>query len=453
MIEVLLIVLAMALVAACGAFVAAEFSFITVDRATVERQAQAGDAGARGLLRALRSLSTQLSAAQVGITVTNLLIGYLAEPSIADLVDGPLTGVGLSETAARGASVTVALVLATGLTMVFGELVPKNLAIARPMATARAVQRFQRWFATVAGPLVRFFNGAANAILRRLGIEPQEELASARSAEELASLVARSAEQGTLARDTAALLERSLAFGERRAVDVMTPRARMHAIQHDADVLTVLREARRTGRSRFPVIPGDNDTVVGIVHIKHAMSIPPERRASVPVSEIMVEPVLVPTTMELDALLEVLRRGGLQMAVVVDEFGTVDGIVTLEDLIEEIVGEVRDEHDPRDDSVRRERADRWSLSGLLRPDEAGRAVGVVIPESDQYETLGGLIGMHVGRMPQLGDVVELDTTDLDGRPQRVTLTVTGMDGLRVDRLRLERSDVADGDGGEERHAP
>jgi CBS domain containing-hemolysin-like protein len=163
------------------------------------------------------------------------------------------------------------------------------------------------------------------------------------------------------------------------------------------------------------------------------------------VREVMVEPVLVPSTMELDALLETLRRGGLHMAVVVDECGTVDGLVTLEDLIEEIVGEVRDEHDPRDDSVRREGDDSWSLSGLLRPDEAARAVGLVLPEGDDYETLGGLIGTHVGRMPELGDTVQLATTDGDGRPYVAVLTVTRLDGLRVDRLRLERRAQGEGE--------
>src|SRR5215207_4429313 len=198
MIEILLILAALALVAACGAFVAAEFAFVTVDRATAERAAETGDARAQGVVSALRSLSTQLSAAQIGITVTNLLIGFMAEPSIARLVDGPLTSLGLSENAAEGAALIIALVLATAVTMVFGELVPKNLAITHPLATARAVQGFQRGFTRATALLVRGLNGTANAILRRLGIEPQEELASARSPEELASLVRRSAEQGTL---------------------------------------------------------------------------------------------------------------------------------------------------------------------------------------------------------------------------------------------------------------
>ena len=427
----------MALIAACGAFVAAEFSFITVDRSSVEQAAASGDRQAEGVLAGLRSLSTQLSAAQVGITVTNLVIGFLAEPAIADLIDGPLASLGVPEGAVRGASVTVALALATALTMIFGELVPKNLAIARPLATARAVQGFHRFFTAATGPGVRLLNNTANAILRRLGIEPQEELASARSAEELSSLVRRSGEEGTLELETATLLERSLAFGDRRAVDVMTPRARMHSLRADAPVRLVLEESRETGRSRFPVIVNDNDEVVGVVHIKHAMAVPNERRMDVRVDEVMVPPVLVPSSIELDPLLAMLREGGLQMAVVVDEFGTVDGIVTLEDLIEEIVGDVRDEHDERDDSVRRVGDGAWLLSGLLRPDEAGRAVGLALPEDEEYETLGGLVAMLLGRMPEVDDVAELEAGDEDGRRHQVRLVVQRLDGLRVDRLRLE----------------
>ncbi len=428
MIELLLILIALLLVAACGAFVAAEFSFVTVDRSSAEAAAESGDTQARGVVSALGRLSTQLSAAQLGITVTNLLIGYMAEPSIARLIDGPLASIGLSENAAHGAAVLVALVLATGFTMVFGELVPKNLAIARPLATAKAVQGFMRVFARMAAIPIRAFNGTANAILRRLGIEPQEELASARSPEELSSLVRRSAEQGTLELETARLLERSLTFGDRRAADVMTPRVRVETVRDDAAVIDVLRQARASGRSRFPVVD-EAGGVAGAVHVKHAMGVPNERRSEVPVSHVMVEPVLVPSTVELDPLLTMLRAGGLQMGIVVDEWGNVDGIVTLEDLIEEIVGDVRDEYDPQDDSIRREgRA--WNVSGLLRPDEVARRIGVALPEDEEYETLGGLIGLLLERMPEAGDAVEIDG---------VRLTVLTMDGLRVDRIRLERA--------------
>jgi CBS domain containing-hemolysin-like protein len=430
MIEVLLIFGALALVAACGAFVAAEFSFVTVDRGTVDRAVEEGDRGARGVQSALRTLSTQLSSAQVGITVTNLLIGYMAEPSIARLIDGPLESVGLPESVVPGVAVAIALILATGATMVFGELVPKNLAIAKPLATAKSVQGFLRVFTRIARPIVIGFNNTANAILRRLGVEPQEELASARSPEELGSLVRRSAETGTLERGTATLLQRSLAFGERSAQEIMTPRGRVVTVSQDDYVTAVTEAARESGRSRFPVLDR-NGGITGIVHVKHAVAVPFERRADVRVSDVMSEPVLVPSSLELDELLDQLRAGGLQMALVVDEFGNVDGLVTLEDLVEEIVGEVRDEHDQGEQRARREPDGAWVLSGLLRPDEVEQLVGVKLPEDDDYETIAGLIGDQLARMPEAGDTVTVLAQD-----QAVTLTVVAMDDLRVDVVRL-----------------
>jgi len=434
--EVLLLLVAGALVVACGVFVAAEFSLITVDRATVERAAEAGDRRAAGVLAATRSLSTQLSGAQLGITITNLAIGFLAEPSISRLIDGPLESVGVPSGAVTGVAVTIALVLATGLTMIFGELVPKNLAIAAPLATARTVSGFQRGFsAAMAWPLRRL-NGTAEAILRRVGVEPQEELASARSAEELSSLVRRSEEQGTLEPDTARLLQRSLAFGDRRAVDVMTPRVRVHALTADATVEDVLRIARDTGHSRFPVEGEGAEEVVGIAHVKQALAVPHARRDEVTVADFMSEPVVVPDTLELDPLLTRLRAGGLQIAVVVDEFGAVAGVVTLEDLIEEIVGEVMDEHDAPAPPVLRDAEGAWRLSALLRPDEASERIGVDVPEGEDYETLGGLVALHLERVPEPGDEVRLVLPDPEHPRHAVTFTVVSMDSHRVDELRV-----------------
>ena len=449
MIELLLLLAAVALVVICGVFVAAEFSFVTIDRATVDRAAEAGDAKARGVQQALKSLSTQLSGAQLGITVTNLLIGYLSEPAIAELIDGPLESAGVPSGGVHGVSIAIALILSTVFTMVLGELVPKNLAIAKPLATARSVQGFMRGFTRVNHTVIHWFNGVANAILHRLGIEPQEELASARSAEELTSLVRRSAEQGTLELETATLLQRSLAFGDRRADDVMTPRVRMRTVDADAPVIRVVEAARETGFSRFPVVGDTPDEVVGIVHVKHAVGVPHEQREQVPTAEVMVRPVLVPSSIELDPLLAILREGGLQIAVVVDEFGGVDGLVTLEDVVEEIVGEVVDEHDRRDMSARRRPDGSWTLSGLLRPDEASRATGVLLPEDEEYETLGGLIQDELSRMPAVGDEVVLRTRDLDGQRVEVTLTVVRLDGLRVDRVLLESEPVEEDE--EEEH--
>ena len=451
MIELLLLAVAIALVIACGAFVAAEFAFVTVDRATVERAVAEGDAKARGVQAALRTLSTQLSGAQLGITVTNLLIGFLSEPAIAELIKGPLGTLGVPAGATHGVALTIALLLSTSFTMVLGELVPKNLAIARPLATARAVQGYMRAFTRANHVVIRWFNGFANAILHRLGIEPQEELASARSAEELTSLVRRSAEQGTLELETATLLQRSLAFGDRRADDVMTPRVRMRTVDADEPVIRVIEAARESGFSRFPVIGETPDEVVGIVHVKHAVGVPHEQRGEVPVAEVMARPVLVPSSIELDPLLAILREGGLQIAVVVDEFGGVDGLVTLEDVVEEIVGEVVDEHDRRDMSARRRPDGSWMLSGLLRPDEASRATGVLLPEDEEYETLGGLIQDELSRMPAVGDEVELTTRDVDGRRCEATLTVVRLDGLRVDRVLLEAECVEEEDEPERAH--
>jgi CBS domain containing-hemolysin-like protein len=448
MTELLLLLAALLLVVACGVFVAAEFALITVDRNAVDRAAEAGDRRAAGVAHALRTLSTQLSGAQLGITVTNLAIGFLAEPAIARLVDGPLESAGLSDGAARGVAVVIALVLATATTMVFGELVPKNLAVSAPLQTARAIAIPQRAFTRAMAWPLRVLNGSANGILRRIGIEPQEELASARSAQELSSLVRRSAEQGTLETNTATLLQRSLAFGERRADDVMTPRTRMKTVDAEDTVAMVLEQARETGHSRFPVEVEDSEEIAGVVHIRHAVSVPFERRDAVRVADVMVDPVVVPSTLELDPLLAVLRQGGLQMAVVVDEFGGIDGIVTLEDLIEEIVGEVLDEHDDRTSVARRQPDGSWLMPALLRPDEAEEIVGVPVPEDEDYETLGGLVALHLERIPDVGDEVVLDLPDEEDPHHRLTLTVNTMDGLRVDELRvvvehLERPDEDD----------
>ena len=450
MIEVLLLLgVPLVLVVACAGFVAAEFSLVTVDRSAVERSVERGERGAAGVLAALGSLSTQLSGAQVGITVTNLVIGYMSEPAIASLIDSPLAAIGVPEGAVTGVALAIALAIATLITMLFGELVPKNLAIAKPLETARAVSGFQRGFTTLTRPLVTACNNSANAILRRFGIEPQEELASARSPEELSSLVRRSAEVGTLEAETATLLERSLEFGEHRAGDVMTPRLRAHTLHPQGTARDVIEAARETGRSRFPVIDEEqHEHVSGLVHLKHAVAVPYERRGETPISELMVEPVLVPDSIELDPLLTQLREGGMQMAIVVDEFGGVAGLVTLEDLIEEIVGEVRDEHDPRDVSSRREGERRWSLSGLLRPDEVAQLTGVEVPEDEEYETIAGLIALELERMPEEGDSIEFEASDSERRPQRVRMLVLSLDELRVDRVRMTYEEIETAEGEE-----
>ena len=445
----ILLLVSVLLVLACGAFVAAEFSLVTVDRATVDRAAETGDRRALGVQSALRSLSTQLSGAQVGITVTNLAIGFLAEPAVADLIRGPLTDLGLSSGAVPSVAVGIGILTATVVTMVFGELVPKNLAIAEPFGVARATQGFQRLFTGVMRLPIRVLNGSANWLVRRLGLEPQEELRSARSSQELRSLISRSASEGTLDPQTAGLMQRSVAFGQRTAGEIMTPRVRMDSVRVRDSAATVIELARTTGHSRFPVIGTENDDVVGAIHVKHAVAVPREERSSTRVRDLMVEVAFVPETLRLDPLMAALREEGFQVAMVADEYGGTAGVVTLEDVLEEIVGEISDEHDPLDSGARR-RDDAWSLSGLLRPDEVAERTGVRLPDHEHYDTLAGLFLHAHGRMPEIGDRVEVElpvVIDEDGnaQEQRVAdLAVERMAGLRIDRLTMVTRPAAEG---------
>lgn len=417
-------------------FVAAEFSLVSLDRPTVERAVESGDSRAAGVLVAVRSLSTQLSGAQVGITLTTLAVGFLVEPSLAALLGPPITRAGVPQGWVDTVAVAAGLFLATVFSMVFGELLPQNLGISVPLGTAKVVAGPQRAFTRVAMPLIRLLNGSANRFLHAVGIEPQEELSSARTPEELAALVRRSAEVGTLDEQTAAILTRSLDFSAHTAADVMTPRVRLLTIHRGDSAADVVRLARRSGHSRFPVIEEGVDDVVGVVHLKAAVAVPRERREDVPVAALMVDALRVPETVRLDPLLLTLREQGLQLAVVVDEYGGTAGIVTLEDVVEEIVGEVSDEHDRARLGIVRRRDGSFSLPGLMRPDEVREAIGLPIPDGSAYETVGGFVMARLGRLPAVGDEVPL---------RGVILAVERMDGRRVDRLRARAVPQSDED--------
>lgn len=441
--EWVLLACAVLLIGANALFVAAEFSLVTVDRATVERRSEAGDRRAGSLLAALRTLSTQLSGAQLGITVTSLVVGFLAEPSIATIVREPLGAVGVPDAAVGGTSFALAFLLATGAQMIFGELVPKNWAIAEPLRVGRAVVGVQRGFTFAARPLIRLLNGTANRILRSVGVEPQEELASARSPDELASLATRSAQGGTLEVGTADLLTRSIEFGDRRAGDVMTPRPRVTFLDAADSLDAVLRAVVQTGHAAFPVTGEDVDDIVGVVHFKHVLAVPVDQRSSTVVRDVVRELPAVPDSMELDSLLAVVRGSGHQMVLVVDEYGGTDGILTLEDLVEEIVGEIQDEQDQPVGRSRQLPDGGWMLSGLLRPDEIKDLTQVELPEAEEADTVGGLLIERFGALPQVGDEVRVQArnegeVDDDGIPATVavSLSVARMDGRRVDRVLL-----------------
>ncbi|MBF4623906.1 hemolysin family protein [Clavibacter sp. VKM Ac-2872] len=424
--EWLLLAAGLVLTLGTGLFVASEFALVNLDRSDLEKRQERGEKRLGPPIRALRITSTHLSSAQLGITLTTLLTGYTMEPALSLLLAGPLTSAGLAEGLVSPVSTVVALVVATLLSMIIGELVPKNFALALPRETAKLVIPFQTLFTTVFKPAVLLLNNSANGILRLVGIEPKEELSGARSAEELSSLVRRSALAGLLEDDTAMLLSRTLRFADLTASDVMTPRLRVKSVERIDSAQTVIELAMTTGYSRFPVTDDGVDDVIGLVHVKQAVAVPREKRALVPVTALQSEAIRVPETMKLDDLLGELRGRGFQMAVVVDEYGGTAGVATLEDLVEELVGELADEHDRTRAGVVRSR-DSLTFPGMLRPDELLERTGLRIPDEGPYETAAGFVMSELGRLPVVGDELELETG---------TLRVERLDGRRIDRIRF-----------------
>jgi len=431
--EFLLLGVGLLLTVGTGLFVASEFALVNLDRADLEARQARGESRLSLTIRALKITSTHLSSAQLGITLTTLLTGYTMEPAITTMLAPVLEAWGVPDAAAVPISVTIAMVIATVLSMILGELVPKNFALALPRATAKLVMPFQTAFTAVFKPAIVLLNGSANAVLRGMGIEPKEELSGARTAEELSSLVRRSASEGMLEKDTANLLDRSLTFARLTAADIMTARPSMHAISVGDTADDVIQLARRTGHSRFPVYDDDFDDITGVVHVKAAVSVPREKREDVPVGALSTDPLRVPETVHLDALAAELRGKGYQLAVVVDEYGGTAGVVTLEDLVEEIVGEVLDEHDRSRAGIVR-RADSITFPGELRPDELRTRTGIDVPEGDVYDTIGGYVMSQLERVPAVGDEV---------RVEHGTLQVVRMDGRRVDRIRYTADPVED----------
>ncbi|GGH94057.1 hemolysin family protein [Arthrobacter liuii] len=424
--EWLLLAAGLLLIAGTGFFVAVEFSLIALDQSTVQRAIDDGDTAAVPLLTCLKSLSTQLSSCQLGITLTTLLTGYVMEPSVGRLLAAPLAAVGLPAVAVESVSLILAMVVATLLSMLLGELVPKNMAIALAFPVGRALAGPQLVFTTIFKPAIVVLNGFSNKVLHVFGLEAKEEISGARTPAELASLVRRSAAMGTLDAGTANFIARTLNFSTRTAADVMTPRIRLETIDADQPVSDVVDAARRTGYSRFPVIGESADDIRGLVHVKKAVAVPWERRPNLEAGAIMTEVLRVPETIHLDALLAELREGNLQLAVVLDEYGGTAGIATLEDLVEEIVGEVADEHDKVRPGLLQSASGDWYFPGLLRPDELSEQIpGLSVPDEAAYETVGGYVMSKLGRIAAVGDTVPVNGG---------TLSVTRMDGRRIDRI-------------------
>ncbi|QNE20954.1 HlyC/CorC family transporter [Kribbella qitaiheensis] len=409
--------LILALTVATGYFVAQEFSYVAVDRNRLQSRAEAGDAAAVRALKVTSRLSFVLSGAQVGITVTALLAGYVAQPYLGKGLENLLGSAGVPESMSLTLSVIVALLLATIIQMVLGELAPKNLAIARAEALALRLSRSTLIYLTVAGPLIHLFDSASNRILRRVGIEPVEELPQGATAQELDRIIADSYEQGLLDQDTTRLLDRGLDFRGRIAGEVMIPRVDVITVHQD-DPLTRVVELLDSGHSRFPVIAASVDEVVGVIAIGDVVEVEPADRSHVTIGSIAAPPVVVPFTLSMPGVLEQLRTTHRQLAIVVDEFGGFAGVVSLEDIAEELVGEIRDEDDLPEAGLLANADGTWIVPGRWRLDQVEESTGIALPTDDDYDTVSGLVMARLGRIPVVGDeaFVELPQRfDHDGR--------------------------------------
>lgn len=445
LIDTAYLLLGVLLILGTGIFVAAEFSLVALDPATVERKSREGDKKLGRVLSALRSLSTQLSGAQVGITLTTILLGYTTQVALINMLSQGGAALGLSIALATGIGTVLAVVLVNTLSMLFGELVPKNMALAEPLKVARWTAPLQLGFTWLFIPVIKILNGTANAILRSFGVEPKEELSSARSASELAAMVTHSAEEGTLDEDTAALFTRSVSMESLTAIDVMTDRGRVQALSEDANAADLVNLARETGHSRFPVLDRDGEDYVSIALLRRAVAIPYEKRAEVPASSrsIAVPVRQVPETVGLVPLLVELRDG-VQMVAVVDEYGSTTGIVTLEDVVEEIVGDVSDEHDRRRRGIKTSPAGGYMVPGTLRPDELAAKTGIEVEEDGPYETLAGFIMNELGQIPEVGDTITTESA---------TLEVVAMQGRRITRIHVQAANIlGEGEEGSEADA-
>ena len=409
------VLLTLAIIAACGFFVAQEFAYMSVDRLRMAALAEKGDAQAKRVLAITKRTSFMLSGAQLGITVTGLLIGFVAQPLIGESIGTLLGGVGIDPAAAVLVGTIGALVLATVVTMIFGELYPKNLAIADPEPLARALAMPTRIYLLALGWLIAVFDVAANALLRLLRIEPLEDVDESATARDLKSIIEESRVSGDLSDDLTMIIDRILDFPQRDVEHAMVPRSRIDSISPNTTIGEV-RTLMATGHTRYPVI-GDEDNPVGVVDLIDVLC--GRHPDEAPVSTVMREAVVLPTTMQLPVALDRMRDSRNELACVVDEYGNFDGILTLEDLTEEVVGEISDEHDFDVIEVVSVGDDHWMLPGDIHVDEVERLIGHELPRDDA-ETIAGLIISTHGDLPGEGAVVRVDL------PEKASEVVLGL---------------------------
>lgn len=388
------------LVALNGIFVAGEFSLVAVDVESVELMADAGHRRARLVRRLLSRLSFHLGGAQLGVTVTSLLLGLLAEDTIGPLIDS-VSGVGLMSGPVRAA---IAITVAALIQMVFGELVPKNLAISRPLGTGLWLAPVLRAYGLLVAPVTFAFNGIANLLLRAVGIEPAEELRSLRSLDDLEHLV-RVSSARTLDEDEAVLITRTLRLSGKDAADALTPRTSMVVVERTNKIGDLIKACKKSGYSRFPVVGEDVDDIVGIVEVRDIFTLAAQDRASAPLAEILRPVVVVPEHRELDGVLVDLEAASSRLAVVVDEHGGTAGLITREDILEELVGDISDEYDTPAPVTQSQPDGRMVVEGKSSRDEVEELLGLRLPRGP-FETLAGFVLQQFGSIPEVGQTIE-----------------------------------------------
>jgi CBS domain containing-hemolysin-like protein len=417
------------LTAATGYFVAQEFAFVAADRARLTQAADQGDLAARRALRVIGRLSFMLSGAQLGITMTTLVVGFIARPALAELIEPLLRVLGVPLGATGAIALATGFVLATLIQMVLGELFPKNLALARAETLARGLAASTLVYLTVFGPLIRLFDRTAERLLRAVGVEPVEELHGGATREELGEIIGRSQVAGHLPADLSGLLDRALSFGDRTADEVMVPRPQVSTLPATAGVAELIALIRETGHTNYPVYGQDVDDVIGVAGAREVADDTLDQ--STPLGKISRPALLVPGSQPLYGVIEQMRDTGEEFACVVDEYGGLAGILTFEDIAEELVGEIADETDA-DEAAPTAAADgSWVVDGGLRVDEVSRLTGLALPEGDAYDTLGGLIMARLRRLPAPSDRL---TIDLAG--SRVELEVLTVNRRVPDDVRL-----------------
>ncbi|WP_440065688.1 hemolysin family protein [Streptosporangium sp. OZ121] len=423
---------------ATGYFVAQEFAYVTADRLTLSQQAAAGDKKAAKAVKVMERLSFMLSGAQLGITVTALVVGFIAKPALAELVAPALSAAGLSGGAVDAIALVIGFVIATIVQMVLGELAPKNLALARPEPLARALASSTLIYLMIAGPIIKLFDSAANRLLRAVGIEPVEELHHGATLEELGHIIGESEAHGHLPGEQADLLERALAFSEHTAEEVMVARANVIAVSGSALVPELDEIIARHGHTHYPVLGGDGvDDLVGMVSLRELAALSPERAAGTRVADVARDVLVVPFSTSLPDLVAQMHARGREVACVLDEHGGLSGLVTWEDVAEELVGEIADENDLDIPAVIHTGED-WEIEAELRIDEVALATGLELPDEDDYDTVGGLVLDRLGRFAVPGDVVtaELVPSMTDDAPTHVEIEVLTLDRHVPERVRL-----------------